>query len=65
MSYRYEFGAGSNSFETVNPANPSEKIGRYGMSTEGLAKPLSAQTSHKRNGPRCGAGAFGPTKCLY
>jgi len=31
MSYRYEFGASSEAVETVNPANPSEKIGRYGM----------------------------------
>ncbi len=31
MSYRYEYGAGGDTFETVNPANPSEKIGRYGM----------------------------------
>ncbi|MEL6958785.1 MAG: aldehyde dehydrogenase family protein [Pseudomonadota bacterium] len=31
MSYRFEFGAGPEGFETVNPANPSEKIGRYGM----------------------------------
>ena len=31
MSYRYEFGAGAEAYETVNPANPSEKIGRYGI----------------------------------
>ncbi|MEM6620143.1 MAG: aldehyde dehydrogenase family protein [Pseudomonadota bacterium] len=31
MGYRYEFGAGSDVFETVNPADPSEKIGRYGI----------------------------------
>lgn len=31
MGFRYEFGSGVEAFETVNPANPSEKIGRYGM----------------------------------
>lgn len=31
MSYHYEFGSGLEAVETVNPANPSEKIGRYGM----------------------------------
>ena len=31
MSYRYEFGAGDDAYETVNPARPSEKIGRYAM----------------------------------
>lgn len=31
MSFKYEFGAGSNSCETVNPANPSQNIGRYKM----------------------------------
>lgn len=30
MNYRYEFGSGGDAYETVNPANPSEKIGRYG-----------------------------------
>ncbi len=31
MSYRYEFGSGDETCQTVNPANPSETIGRYGM----------------------------------
>ena len=31
MGFRYEFGAGGDAVETVNPANPSEKIGRYRM----------------------------------
>ena len=31
MTFRYEFGSGNDAFETANPANPSEKIGRYGM----------------------------------
>lgn len=31
MSFRYEFGSGSDCYETVNPANPSEKIGRYAI----------------------------------
>lgn len=31
MGFRYEFGSGDEAFETVNPANPSEKIGRYGV----------------------------------
>ena len=31
MGFRYEFGGGSEAYETVNPANPSEKIGRYGI----------------------------------
>jgi len=31
MGFRYEFGTGEGSYETVNPANPSEKIGRYGI----------------------------------
>ena len=35
MSYRYEFGSGNEAFETVNPASPSEKIGRYGMLSSG------------------------------
>ncbi len=38
MTYRYEFGGGE-TYETVNPANPSQKIGRYGlMSSDELAK---------------------------
>ena len=37
MSYRYEFGSGEEVFETVNPASPSEKVGRYGiMDTSGM-----------------------------
>ncbi|MEM8979891.1 MAG: aldehyde dehydrogenase family protein [Pseudomonadota bacterium] len=35
MSFRYEFGFGEAAVETVNPANPSEKIGRYGMTSAG------------------------------
>ncbi len=31
MSYQYEFGVGSEAYETVNPASPSEKVGRYGI----------------------------------
>ncbi|KMW59132.1 Aldehyde dehydrogenase [Candidatus Rhodobacter oscarellae] len=31
MTHRYEFGAGADAYKTVNPANPSEKIGRYGI----------------------------------
>ena len=31
MGFRYEFGAGDDTCKTVNPANPSEKIGRYGI----------------------------------
>lgn len=39
MGFHYEFGTGSEAFETVNPANPSEKIGRYAMvSADELAK---------------------------
>ena len=30
-NYRYQFGIGSETTQTVNPANPIEKIGRYGM----------------------------------
>ncbi|MEL7163947.1 MAG: aldehyde dehydrogenase family protein [Pseudomonadota bacterium] len=41
MSFRYEFGAGGDACETVNPANPSEKIGRYGVMDAGeLAKTI-------------------------
>ncbi|MBD0864870.1 MAG: aldehyde dehydrogenase [Rhodobacteraceae bacterium] len=41
MTYRYEFGSGAEAYETVNPANPSEKIGRYGMmSSDELARTL-------------------------
>jgi aldehyde dehydrogenase (NAD+) len=37
MGFRYEFGSSDEAFETVNPAKPSEKIGRYGvMSPEEL-----------------------------
>ncbi|MGI9366659.1 MAG: aldehyde dehydrogenase family protein, partial [Rhizobiaceae bacterium] len=39
MAYRYEFGAGEEAYQTVNPANPTEKIGRYGiMSADELGK---------------------------
>ena len=39
MDYRYEFGSGDEFFETLNPANPSEKIGRYGiMSSREIAE---------------------------
>ncbi|MEM6386406.1 MAG: aldehyde dehydrogenase family protein [Pseudomonadota bacterium] len=31
MGFHYEFGGGSDAYETVNPANPSEKVGRYGI----------------------------------
>ena len=31
MGFRYEFGTGDEAFETVNPASPSEKIGRYAI----------------------------------
>ncbi len=31
MGYRYEFGSGTEAYETLNPANPSEKIGRYAI----------------------------------
>ena len=31
MSCRYEYGSGTDACETCNPANPAEKIGRYGM----------------------------------
>ncbi len=35
MGFRYEFGSGAEAYETVNPANPSEKIGRYGIMSAG------------------------------
>lgn len=35
MGFRYEFGAGDEAYETVNPANPSEKVGRYGIMSQG------------------------------
>jgi len=39
MTYQFEFGAGDEAYETVNPANPSQKIGRYGiMSSDALGK---------------------------
>ncbi len=39
VNYRFEYGAGDNYYETVNPANPSQKIGRYGvMSPDELDK---------------------------
>ncbi len=42
MSYRFEFGSGADANETVNPANPSEKIGRYGiMTSEELGKVIA------------------------
>ena len=41
MGFRYEFGTGDEAFETVNPANPSERIGRYGvMSTAELGRTI-------------------------
>lgn len=33
MTYRYEFGPGEDFYETVNPADPSEKVGKYGVVT--------------------------------
>ena len=33
MSFAYEFGAGKEFVETLNPAKPAEKIGRYGVTT--------------------------------
>ncbi|MEM9263149.1 MAG: aldehyde dehydrogenase family protein, partial [Pseudomonadota bacterium] len=49
MGFHYEFNLGSDAYETVNPANPSEKVGRYGiMSSDELgtviAKANVAQT---------------------
>ena len=31
MGFRYEYGYGDDAYETVNPANPPEKIGRYAI----------------------------------
>lgn len=31
MTFRYQFGAGDKAYETHNPANPSEQLGRYGI----------------------------------
>ena len=31
MSHRYEYGSGAEVYETRNPANPAETIGRYGI----------------------------------
>ena len=31
MGFRYEFGSGAEAYETVNPANPAETVGRYGI----------------------------------
>ena len=33
MGFRYEFGTGDEAYETVNPANPSEKVGRYAITS--------------------------------
>lgn len=42
MGFRYEFDAGDNAYETVNPANPSEKIGRYGiLSSDDLGRVIA------------------------
>lgn len=34
MTYRYQYGSGSNAIESHNPANPSELIGHYGCPDE-------------------------------
>jgi len=34
MTFRYQYGAGSNAYETLNPATPSELLGRYGIPDE-------------------------------
>lgn len=34
MTYRYQYGAGANTYETHNPAKPSELLGRYGIPGE-------------------------------
>ena len=31
VANRYEYGFGEDAYETVNPANPSERIGRYAI----------------------------------
>lgn len=31
VAFRYEYGFGEDAYETVNPANPSERIGRYAI----------------------------------
>ena len=31
IPFRYKYGSGEDTYETVNPANPQEKIGRYAI----------------------------------
>lgn len=46
MGFRYEFGGASDAYETVNPASPSEKVGRYGiMSADDLGKVIEQANS--------------------
>lgn len=41
MGFRYEFGSGDEAVETVNPADPSERIGRYAvMSADELGRTI-------------------------
>lgn len=42
MGYRHEFGTGAEAYETVNPADPSERIGRYAiMDADALAETIA------------------------
>ena len=45
MGFKYEFGTGDTAYETVNPANPSEKIGRYGAVSADAMGTIIAQAN--------------------
>ena len=53
VASRFECGSGENAYETVNPANPQEKVGRYAiMGSDELGTVIE-----RANAARAGMGA--------
>ena len=66
VASRFECGSGENAYETVNPANPQEKVGRYAiMGSDELGTVIERANAAQREWARVRAGTLAAPERLH
>ena len=66
VASRFECGSGEDAYETVNPANPSEKVGRYAiMGSDELGAVIERANAAERERARARAGTIATAERLH